>query len=248
MKKTFYLIMVSMLTLASCGEHHPAPEPPKPSDKSLWIQQNDPVETISVYCGKTLVQTYEFEYDKSNLLTHMTRIDKSTGAKILDIDYTYDGINDMTASGFYLNTNKTIMASYKSDGDILDYEASGEAPASYSISMDSDNLPCLYKCTSAYDCAKYSAQSGRRAVFTTSGGDIMSMKIISDNSTETSALTKSSSNSDIEYTFTYSDKEDLQNFAAYLLPCELPLWVAAELPGCKHLITGMTCKRGNVTL
>lgn len=247
MKKTIIISLAAVLLCASCKPKQPVnPNPPAPADDSCWEMRNDPIECIKVYNGKTLVQTFNFEYNEKDMLTSMTRVDEQLKIKLMDIKYSYEGKTGMKASGKFYNTTKAISADFNEDRDNLSYGL--EHGISYSLSLDSDDMPGLCKGSYAYDGKAYSSKRDEKIIYSTKGGNIESLKIGTEASTDTRTKTGSVTSGAVEYVYTYSDKLDLQNFAAYLMPCEMPVWVPAELPGCKNLITGMSCKVGGVAL
>lgn len=237
-----------MLSCAACRQH-PVPGPsPRPSDKSLWEMENDPVESVSVFCGNTLVQTFFYEYDDCSRLIRIRREDAAPKSVMFDLKLDYEGLAGMRLSGSYLYAFRTIGASFSEDGDVLRYGPEGGDGMSCTLTMDSGDLPAMCRVAYSYECPEYSSDVRQRIVYTAEDGDITAIAITTESAFASKCLTKAVSGSGIEYVYTYCDKPDLQNFAAYLVPCEFPVWVAAELPGCSHLISGMTCRCGGVTL
>lgn len=61
-------------------------------------------------------------------------------------------------------------------------------------------------------------------------------------------VTEVNSEKEVVYEYCYSDRDDLQNFNAYLFNCNFPQWMARGLPGCRKLVSGMTLRRGDTPL
>lgn len=248
MKRYITVLSIAALALVSCNQKQPDGPQPAPAGKSLWKMKNDPVECVSVYCGKTLVQSFNYEYDKEDRVVSIKRVDELTKAPMMNLDITYGGIGEMTVSGSYLYANRTFKASFNEDRDMLTYGAQEEGFLTNILTMDSDDLPGVCKGTYDFSAKNYDSAIAQKTVYGTGNCDILSIAFRTETATKTDELTECKSERTVEYDYTYSDEEDLQNFAAYLIPCDFPVWYAAELPGCAHLITGMTCKCGNVTL
>lgn len=62
------------------------------------------------------------------------------------------------------------------------------------------------------------------------------------------AVTEVNSEKEVVYEYCYSDRDDLQNFNAYLFNCNFPQWMARGFPGCRKLVSGMTLRRGSTPL
>lgn len=246
MKKTAIISLAAAILCAACKPTPGPTPPPTPAKGSLWEMKNDLVETISIYNGKTLVQSFNFEYSDDNLLTRMTRVDEQLKIKLMDISYSYEDKTVMRANCKFLNATKTLEARFNDDRDNLEYGIKGGNI--FSLSLDAEDLPGLCKGAYSYDGKAYSSKRDEKVAYSTKGGNISSLAISSEASTDSRTKTKSVTSGGVEYIYTYSDKADEQNFAALLMPCEMPVWVPAELPGCKNLVTGMTCKAGGVTL
>lgn len=253
MKRLVYLISaLSALFCCACGKNdNPGPSPVPPADESLWRMHNDPVEKVDVYCGDILLETYTFEYnDKYDMVTSITRTDKTTGSDILKVSCTYSGTCDASFSIQAGGASTTVKASFNEDRDVLEYGPDTDAAFRYRTRLDSYNaLPITDEAAYSYMCQNYSSSLAAKQIFAEKDGDISSVEW--NPYIQTTAfpyITVAEAKSGLTYAYTYSEAEDLQNFAAFLMPCDFPLWFATELPGCKHLITGMTMKSGNVTL
>lgn len=252
MKTRVYLILaVSAILCAACGPHVKPDPAPDPEDGSLWRMKNDPVEKIDVYSDGELLETYEFWYNHDcDMVACVIRTDKTTGGDIMKVDYTYQGSCTVTARVTMFGAGRTVKALFDEDRESLQYGPEEDAAFRYKMILDSYNsLPVTNEMTYAYACDMYNSNVNLKWMFTEEEGDITSVSSVSNIRTVTEPLvTVADARSGIRYTYTYSEDEDLQNFAAFLMPCDFPLWFAAELPGCKHLITGMTSKCGNVPL
>lgn len=220
-------------------------------DNPHWIMKNDLVEKVSVYSGDKIVETFSYEYDEMDRTARLVRTDKTTGVIMMDISYSYDDAGGMTLSGKWgTGAKRTMYASLAEDDSSMSFKGSWNDALEYTVSLDTEGLPAAsgfkYGFRSGND--EYSSDIMNSQSFRIDGEDISSIVMSTGIRTSAGKTTGAEASSGLEISYTYSEMEDVQNFNVYLVPCEFPVWYAKELPGCRHLITGMTMKRGNVIL
>lgn len=252
MKRMIYVAALAAVLCWSCRK--PGPDPVRPVDpdnpESLWIMENDPVERVDVYVGRKLVESWAFEYDDVSRVTAVTRTDEVAGVVLYDLKYSYEGQFDMALSGnFSASVKGSLKASVDEDDWNLVYNGDWNDAVMQKVEMDED-MPVKAGWTYGFDArgGQYSSSVEKGKKYSEENGDIVSVLETTSWSSKTDKRTSAKSSSSIETLYTYSDREDLQNFGVWLMSCDFPVWYAKELPGCAHLITGMTMKRGDVVL
>lgn len=246
--------MAALMLCFSCKPSTDGPHPEEPTDptdpSSLWVMENDPVEQVKVYAGTKLLETYKYEYDDMNRLTRLVRRDETSASTLMDLTYRYEGALDVVIEGTFGTASKrAIYASVDEDDWNLTYKGNWDGAMDYALSMDEGTPSSV---VTGYDFSApqgwYSSRIVSRTKYDGKNGDISSSVTTTDIKTSTDKKTGADNSSRVTCRYTYSDREDLQNFAAYLIPCNFAVWYAKELPKCRHLITGMTMYRGNVLL
>ncbi|MCQ2184264.1 MAG: hypothetical protein MJY62_02510 [Bacteroidales bacterium] len=225
------------LTACKNGGGNPADD----HDGSLWHSSVVYPASVEVYAGKTLVMSDEYTVDQTGLLASMVRTDHSLNKQLLNLTYSYSGKENVVIAGtFYGAGKKSITASCK-DG-VVTYQSDGNMPLLVRTTFDTEtSLAQNTEFQNTGEDTHYSAQTTYSETYVDNGGDIEKVEIatVSDGQGKDVNPTYVSTSSSVDYEYTYSDDLDLNNFNAYLMPCNFPVWYAKSLPGSKHLITGM---------
>lgn len=247
MKRTIIPAMI-LLAAVSCG--HKQPDEPQTSDedKYTWAAKNAPVEKIDVYVGSTLVETYSFTYDDENFLKEYTLLDKAQNTTLQKYDYSYNGRKAVATSKKATVLDRKTTATLDRKNGTLASSGSWEGADEKLISFNKDGMIQSCEMKKSFSSGKYSSESVYSEIYTVKDGDIVSVTMGASSETTTPTKTGAFASTSLVYEYTYSEDKDLQNFGAYLMISDFPVWVPAELPGNAHLITGMKARRGNVYL
>lgn len=256
MKRKVFMTVLGVLALAgavSCNNKGKEGNDPKEdSSASLWKMKNYPIEKVEVYSGETLLETFSFTYDKNGCVSTLVRTDNIKGTTLLNLTYSYSGEGDMTYTGKYyaIASDRTVHASLDASKRTVTWKGDWSGAWPCTLSYGSDGTILKTEADLDYTSAEgyYSSSTTYQEQYTASGGDVKKVLTGTDIATKTSRPTTSASSSDLEINYTYTNKVDNQNFGVFLMNGDFPIWFAKELPGCKHLISGMSMKRGELTL
>ena len=251
------MLGASAVLLSGCkggndkGGNTPADDP----DKSLWKSTAVIPSAVDVYAGKNfgkLVQSDVFEIDAQNRVISFSREDVVRGKTLMDLKYSYSGKTTATISGTFVGVgNKNITASCDEDDTSVSYKGDWAAsPVNLVTTYEDGVVKSTVFDDSSEDASHFSNSSKYTETYTVNKDGDITKVVIGTKNTGTAKATNPTgfqSSSEVEFTYTYSEYEDLNNFNAYLMPCSFPVWYAKGLPGCKHLISGMTSKCGNVS-
>lgn len=250
MNKRILCSLMILAALASCGEKPEGGKTPQEGGATIWSLPTPHVQKVEVRSDGTLIETYEYAYDDKGRVISLTRTDQLKKEKLLELSYSYPDETGMKATGkFYpVSSNRFITAVRNTAEHTVSYNGSWTDAWSYVTQYDV-NGTALSTVTDLDFNAKggqYSAQTHLGELYTVSGGCITRAAYGAEIKAKTQRRTHSVSETELTVSYNYSDKEDRQNFAVYLFPCEFPVWYAAGLPGCKKLITGISTARGSV--
>ena len=250
MNKRILCSLMILTALASCGEKPEGGKTPQEGGATIWSLPTPLVQKVEVRSDGNLIETYEYAYDDKGRVISLTRTDQLQKEKLLELSYSYPDETGMKAIGkFYpVSSNRFITAVRNTTEHTVSYSGSWTDAWSYVTQYDV-NGTALSTVTDLVFNAKggqYSAQTHLGELYTVSGGCITRAAYGAEIKAKTQRKTHSVSETELTVSYNYSDKEDRQNFAVYLFPCEFPVWFAAGLPGCKKLITGISTARGSV--
>ena len=250
MRHPIFLLLTLALAAVSCGEK-PNGGGKTPDDKkaAVWSLPTPLVQKVEVSADGAVIETYEYTYDDQGRMLSLRKTDKLSNTELLDLQYSYPDEKGMKATGkfFPVTTNRYISAVRNDAERTVSYAGSWTGAWSYVTTLDAGGT-VTGTSTDPEFAAKggyYSSQAHYSEVCTVSGGCI-TQSVIGTDVESRSTLKSASASSALTVKYTYSDREDKQNFAVYLFPCEFPVWVAAGLPACKKLITGITMASGSV--
>lgn len=250
MKKLILSSLALLAVLASCGEKPNGGKTPS-GGATAWSLPGPLVQKVEVRSGGTLLETYEYTYDDRGRLSSLRKTDKIQSAVFLDLQYSYPDETGMRATGkFYpVTSNRFITAVRNAADQTVSYAGSWSGAWSYATRYDAGGTALATATDLDFNATGgwYSAKTHLGEAYTVSGGCITRAEYGTEIEARTAQKTRSASAAQLTVSYTYSDREDKQNFAAYLFPCEFPVWVAAGLPGCKKLITGISKSAGSVS-
>lgn len=255
MKKHITLLFATMLLALSCGNENNGKDPSRPDDnpdESLWRNDLYLPLGISVYTGNDLVESIDLDLDKFGRVISLVRKDVIQDKVLLDLEYSYSGTSDLYIKGkyFFTSGDKEVIASIDGKKGTVTYGGTWDKAWQFVSSFNEDGTVLSTEANLEFSpsTGQYSTVGGYNEVYSVSGGNIVTAVVGTNMESQSSKLTKSVSESELTIEYTYCDHEDNQNFGVFLMNCDLPVWVAKGLPGCRNLITGMKMKHGNITL
>ena len=249
MNKRIFCPLLLLAILSACGEK-PENNNTNQDSQSAWSLSGPKVQKVEVSSDGTPLETYAYTYDAQGRLSSLVKTDQLHQETILDLKYSYPDETGMKAIGkFYPVTSSRYITAVRNEGEkTLSYTGSWKGAWSYVTRYDAGGTALAtvndidFKAQEGW----YSAKTHFGAASSVSGGCITRAEYGAEIEAQTRRKTRSSSSTELTVSYSYSDKEDRQNFAVYLFPCDFPVWVAAGLPGCKTLITGISSARGSV--
>ena len=251
MNKRILCPLTVLAILASCGQKPENGTTPQGGGATIWSLPTPLVQKVEVRSDGTLIETYEYTYDDKGRVSSLTKTDCLQQEKMLELSYSYPDETGMKAAGkFYPVTSSRYITAVRNTGErTVSYSGSWTGAWSYVTSYDAGGTALATATDLDFKAQEgwYSAKTHYGEAYTVSGGCISRVDYGTEIEAQTKRKTRSSSSSELTVSYTYSDKEDRQNFAVYLFPCEFPVWYAAGLPGCKKLITGISTARGTVS-
>lgn len=245
-------VLLTALFGVACGDKPGGGGGKDPGGKSsvAWSLPAPLVQKVEVSANGTVLESYEYTYDESGRILTLRKTDKITSTVLLDLAYTYPDATGMRATGkFYpLTTNRYVSAVLDAAERKISYGGSWTGAGAFVTTFDAGGTATgtASDATFAAKGGQYSSESHYAEAYTVAGGCIRESVLGTEVRSQTSQKTSAATSSSLTVSYTYSEREDRQNFAVYLFPCEFPVWVAAGLPGCKKLVTGITMASGSV--
>ena len=220
------------------------------SDNQAWVHEKPLVSRVEVFCGDKLIETYQYTYDIQNRPVTLVKTDNLQGVELLNLTYSYDAAGGLKVLGkFYpLASNRFITATWDKDGRVLTYGGSWSGAWTYTTTVNDASTAVSTSAAEKFAASKgwYSSEVAYSEEYTEKAGCITKAVKGSSVKAQTKHVTHSESASTLTVNYTYGSDADRQNFAVYLFDCDFPVWYAAGLPGCKKLITGISCSAGDV--
>jgi len=240
----FLTLLVSVIVSSCNSGEKKGPEPESEADGPAWKLDGPLPSRVEVLRGKTLLETFEFAYDENDHLISLVKKNIPDEKLLLDLKYSYSGENDMTVSGTFYPAAKTMVATI--DANTLSYGFSGGLR--YEISFDRDGSLSTLQTSDSFvsEGGQYSRKVKYLEKYLFDGGNCSVVSVSNDCEALSSKINGTVFASSLEYVFTYLDEPDKQNFAAFLMGCEFPVWYAAGLPANAKLVCGMKMKCGGV--
>ena len=241
--------LLLLALLSACGEKPENGKTPQ-GGQTAWSLSGPQVQKVEVSSDGTPMETYVYTYDDQGRLSSLVKTDQLRHETLLDLKYSYPDETGMKASGkFYPVTSSRYITAIRNEGEkTISYAGSWKDAWSYVTRYDAGGTALATVNDIDFKAAEgwYSAKTHFGEAYTVSGGCITRAEYGTEIEARTQRSTRSNSSTELTVSYSYSDKEDRQNFAVYLFPCDFPVWVAAGLPGCKKLITGISSARGSV--
>ena len=251
------MILAAALT-ASCnggGENKD-----KPTEGQIWSRSKPLVSKVEVSSEGALIETYEYTYDEQDRLLTLKKTDNLSKEVMLDLQYAYTGDNELRISGkfFPISTNRFINVSYSSESvasygngqrvGTLTYSGSWSGGWTYTTHHDENKVAAGTVCEEKFASKEgyYTSDMTYSEAYTVENGTITQAVAGTDIKAQSNKATGSANSSALKTVYTASDKADRQNFAAYLMPCTFPVWIAAGMPGNKQLIKSISSATGEV--
>ena len=245
------LIALMLVLTVSCGEKPNGGGGKTPEEKTgaVWSLPAPLVQKVEVSADGTVIESYEYTYDDQGRMLSLRKTDKLSNTVLLDLQYSYPDDKGMKATGkFYPVTSNRFITAVKDNAQkTVSYNGSWSGAWSYVTTFDAGGTATGTSTDPEFAAkgGQYSSQAHYSEVYTVSGGCISQSVMGTDIESRTS-LKSAKASSALTVNYTYSSRDDRQNFAVYLFPNEFPVWVAAGLPGCKKLITGISMASGSV--
>ena len=247
--KAIYIIITMLaaaLTASCAGKGNPDDTP----DGEIWVHSKPLVAKVEVSSEGTLVETFEYTYDDKGRMLTLKKTDNLSRNVLLEMQYSYPGENEMKVQGkFYpIATNRFITVTYDPKAGVLGSTGSWNGAWSYTTAINGDGVATETLCKEQFASKEgyYTSDMVYSETYTVSGGTIAESVCGTDIKARSSKATGSDNTSALRTVYAVSDKADKQNFAAYLMPANFPVWIAAGLPGNKNLVKGITSFTGGV--
>lgn len=243
------ILLLTALVLACNGKNDPDNGGGN-GGADFWSHAKPLVSMVEVSSDGTLLETYEFTYDDKGHILTLVKTDKLSGEVLLNLRYTYPSENEMRATGRFtpLSSNRFITAVYDPGTGALTYNGSWSDAWKYATSLGGDGHPNSTECDPDFSApgGEYNSDIYYSEAYTLSDGSISTAVIGTETKAQSRRATRSAGSTALTVSYSYAGQEDRQNFAAYLMPCSFPVWVASGLPGNKKLIKGISSKTGDV--
>ena len=250
MKRYAISILLALAAFTSCD---PKPDPDNGGGKkaTAWSVTTPLTSKVEVFVANTPVESFEYTYDNQNRPLTLVRKDLLGGTTLLNLSYSYEGESGMNVSGtFYpIETKRYITATKDNSKGRLIYKGSWSGAWTKETAFNSDGTAVSTLCNTSFsaESGKYSSETSFREDYSVSSGNISEIRYAPTVSSAAAKSTKSESSTGLEYSYTYTDKPDKQNFGLYLFHCEFPVWFAASLPGCSRLVESMSVKHNSTS-
>ena len=241
-----------LLTLVlSCGEKpNGGGKTPDEKKSAVWSLTAPLVQKVEVSTDGTVIESYEYNYDDQARLLSLKKTDRLSNTVLLDLQYTYPDESGMKTTGkfFPITSNRYITAVKDVAQKTVSYAGSWTGAWSYVTGFDAGGTATGTTTDTEFAAqqGQYSSRTQYGETYTVSGGCISRSVIGTSVRSQTSQATSAAASTSLTVDYGYSDREDRQNFAVYLFPCEFPVWVAAGLPGCKKLVREIKMASGSV--
>ena len=249
MNKRILCPLLLLAFLSACGEH-PNNETTPQGRQTAWSLSGPQVQKVEVSSDGTTMETYAYTYDDKGRLSSLVKTDQIHHETVLDLQYSYPDETGMKVLGkFYPVTSSRYITAVRNDGEkTVSYTGSWKDAWSYVTRYDAGGTALATVNDIDFQAQEgwYTAKTHFGEAYSVSGGCITRAEYGTEIEAQTRRKTRSSSSTELTVSYNYSNQEDRQNFAVYLFPCDFPVWVAAGLPGCKKLITGISSARGSV--
>ena len=220
------------------------------ADPSLWALPAPHVSKVTVAAGGEDVVTYAYTYDAAGRMASLVKTDLVQKQKLLDLQYAYPAGADVTIVGKYypVSVEKTLSVSLDVKSRTLTCSGSWVDAWTHATTFDGNGVVTGTVMDTDFrsDDGFYSSETAYRETYVVEGGDVTMAPLGTQDQSQSRRKTAVSSSSTLTVEYAYSEAEDRQNFGVYLMDCVFPVWVARGLPGCTHLITGMTARCGDV--
>ena len=259
MKAIYILVtmLVAALTASCNGNRNSGNNTPS---GDIWAHSKPLVAKVEVSSDGALIETYEYTYDEKGRILTLKKTDALSKTVMLDLKYSYTGENAVRVQGvfFPISTNRFIDVTYSSmsvasygDGQkvgTLTYSGSWSGAWTYTTYHDENKVATRTECTDKFAAKEgyYTADMVYSEEYDNSGGTVVQAVTGTDIKAQSSKATGTANTSSLKTLYTASDKADRQNFAAYLMPCTFPVWIAAGMPGNKQLISGISSYTGDI--
>ena len=243
------LLLLAALALSCNGKDDPNNGHGTAQDH-LWTHKGPLPSQVEVSSDGTLLETYEYTYDATGRILTLLKTDRLSGEVLLNLQYTYPSDQEMRITGKFapLGSNRFIQVRYDPQASALTYSGSWSGAWEYTTTLDEGGAAVRTACLSEFSAqaGQYSAATDYTEEYTVSGGTLTSLTVGTAVNARSSRATRTGSASDLTVEYEASGSDDLQNFAAYLMPCSFPVWVGAGLPGNRKLIRSITSKTGSI--
>lgn len=248
MRHPILLLLTLALAAVSCGEPNGG-KTPDGKKAAVWSLSAPLVQKVEVSADGSVIETYEYTYDDLGRILSLRKTDKLRDENLLNLQYSYPDENGMRATGkFFPVTSNRFVSAVKDEAEkTVSYHGSWSGAWAYVTTLDAGGTATGTSTDPEFAAkdGQYSARAHYSETYSVSGGCITQSVIGTDIESRTTFKSAAASSA-LTVRYSYSDREDKQNFAVYLFPCEFPVWVAAGLPGCKKLVSGITMASGNV--
>ena len=253
----FLTMLVAALTASCNGNRNSGDNTPS---GDIWAHSKPLVAKVEVSSDGALIETYEYTYDEKGRILTLKKTDDLSKTVMLDLQYTYTGENGLKISGkFYpISTGRFISVAYSSTSvasygtgqrvGALTYTGSWSGAWTYTTYHDENGVAASTECKDAFASKEgyYTSDMIYSEEYSVSGGTIVQTVAGTDIKAQSNKATSTANTSSLKTVYTASDKADRQNFAAYLMPCTFPVWIAAGMPGNKQLISGISSYTGDI--
>ena len=247
------LLLASVMTVSpSCADRSGEGSGDGGNDNpstSLWKMETDRLSKVEVVSGGSIIETYEFKYDDYSRLTSLIKRDLVGGNKLLDLKYSYKDDSKVEISGIYypLAAERSTTAVIDADSRSVSYTGNWKGAWTFTTAYDGDGTVLSTEVSDNYAAGSYySADVKYSEEYEVVSRDVRSVRMSVSTSVDTQVNTNVSNSNELKVEYTYSDKYDDCNFNVFLMNCEFPVWFAKGLPGCLHLISGMTASHAGV--
>lgn len=248
--KPLYLFATILLATLAAACNGGGEGDGKKTDRQIWAHEKPLVAMVEVSSGGSVIETYEYTYDEQGRILTLVKTDKLAREVVLDLNYSYSGENEMKVQGkfFPIATNRYIDVSYNPTSGTLSYKGSWSGAWSYTTSVNKDGVVTSTECQSDFAAKEgyYTSKMNYSEVYTISEGTVTESVIGTEINAQSSKATRTANVSALKTTYTPGSQDDRQNFAAYLMPDNFPVWIAAGFPGNKKLITGISASTGTI--
>jgi len=235
------IIMALSVIVASCD---------KDGDKGSgdWKPAAAPATDIYVTASGAAVEEFHFTYDDNGRVSTLKRVDMTNGATLLDLRYSYDG-KAMAVKGLMNGKIGQHSITATRSGKELTCTSDAWNAIEYKTSIGNDGVARSTVASSKFtsNAEYYSSEMSYVEDYELAGGDIAQVT----NTTEVNGKTekamfsfanafkpaKLASEASLVTCYSYTGMADSQNFNALVFNCNLPVWYAQGLPGCRHLVS-----------